>query len=549
MCFPGWSDPAVFAGLLGSGGSYRVVVDERAVSGGYYEEGTLIWRSRWLTARGAVECREALAYPGDKDRAILLRRVEAIDTAVDVTISVELATEYGRRALGSWSRRPDCWLATHGRTTARWSGAPEARAVRGSGGNRIELKLHLRAGEHRDLVLELAYDGALPDLPDPKRCWQRTEETWAAVVPPCDGVVAARDVRRAAAVLRGMTSPDGGTVAALTTSLPEGGDNARNYDYRYSWIRDTCYVGHAGAALPGGEMILDDAVRWVGERLRSDGPETMPAYTVEGCPIPLPRPLKVPGYPGGTDIVGNVVRDQFQLDIFGEALLLFAEAATQQRLDADGWRAAEIAASVIADRFALPECGIWEIGQRLWTHSRLIAVAGLRAICAAGAPPALTTRALPLADHLLAEVSRTSLHRSGRFMRAPDDERVDASLLLAEIRGALPSEDPRSRATRAAVVEELVDDDYIYRYAHEGRSLGEAEGAFLVCNFWMALACFRAGELCEGIRWFERARSSCGSPGLFSEEYDVAEHQLRGNLPQAFVHALLIEAAVAQGPR
>jgi GH15 family glucan-1,4-alpha-glucosidase len=124
---------------------------------------------------------------------------------------------------------------------------------------------------------------------------------------------------------------------------------------------------------------------------------------------------------------------------------------------------------------------------------------------------------------------------------------VDASLLLAQIRGALASGDPRSKATRRAVVDELTEDGYVYRYRHEGSSLSDAEGAFLICNFWLALACLGDGEEVQGVRWFERARSSAGSPGLLAEEFDVVQHQLRGNLPQAFVHALLIECAAAQG--
>jgi GH15 family glucan-1,4-alpha-glucosidase len=120
---------------------------------------------------------------------------------------------------------------------------------------------------------------------------------------------------------------------------------------------------------------------------------------------------------------------------------------------------------------------------------------------------------------------------------------VDASLLLSEIRGALPPGDPRSVATRAAILKDLCDDDFLYRFAEEGKPLGQAEGAFLICNFWMALAYLGEGDARRGSQWFERTRASCGGSGLFSEEYDVAQRQLRGNLPQAFVHALLIETA------
>ncbi|HTX01481.1 MAG TPA: glycoside hydrolase family 15 protein, partial [Acidimicrobiales bacterium] len=143
----------------------------------------------------------------------------------------------------------------------------------------------------------------------------------------------------------------------------------------------------------------------------------------------------------------------------------------------------------------------------------------------------------------LAQSASDAVHASGRWQRTTSDERVDASLLLAEIRGALSAADPRSVATRQAVIDELTEDGYVYRYAHPGHLLGDAEGAFLICNFWLALAVQGAGERAEGLRWFERGRAAMGSPGLLSEEFDVVQRQLRGNLPQAFVHALLIECA------
>ncbi|HEX3795894.1 MAG TPA: glycoside hydrolase family 15 protein [Acidimicrobiales bacterium] len=350
-------------------------------------------------------------------------------------------------------------------------------------------------------------------------------------------------MRRSFAVLRGMTNQLGATVAAATTSLPERAEAGRNYDYRYTWVRDTCYIGHAGAAVPGGEEVLDDAVHWVRDRILDDGPDTMPAYQANGGPIPDQQSLGLSGYPGSSDVIGNRVRDQFQLDIFGEALLLFANAASLDRFDSDGWRAAELAIETIGKRQADKDAGIWELRPNQWTHSRLICVAGLRAISEAGAPAQLKSTARLLADQLISDTARSSLHPSGRWQRAPGDERIDASLLLAEIRGALAPDDPRSIATREGVMSELCEDDYLYRYPHAGRRLADVEGAFLVCNFWMSLAKLKAGDVAAGVQWFERTRASCAASGLFSEEFDVAQRQLRGNIPQAFVHALLIECA------
>lgn len=436
----------------------------------------------------------------------------------------------------------------------RWWGGQDAETRRTDSHHRLEFELELEAGGQHDFVLELiATDGEPNSVhdtepPDPESCWRLTEESWRAVVPRCEGIVAAQDVRRSYAVLRGMTGPEGGTVAAATTSLPERARSNRNYDYRYVWVRDTCYIGRAGAAIEGGEAMFDDAVRWVAGRLIADGDKMAPAYLPDGRPVPGVEVLTdLPGYPGGTDVIGNRIGDQFQLDAFGESLLLLALAASRGRLDPTGWQAAEVALGVVERRWTEPDSGIWELEPKLWTHSRLICVAGLRALARAGSAPDQMVKCLALADTILARVASDSVHPSGRWQRATDDPRVDASLLLAQVRGALTPGDPRSEATRRAVAAELADDGFVYRYGHPGSPLGEAEGAFLICNFWLALASFQAGEPLEGLRWFERARSAAGSPGLLSEEFDVVQHQLRGNLPQAFVHGLLIECAAAQG--
>src|SRR6185437_14421243 len=152
-----------------------------------------------------------------------------------------------------------------------------------------------------------------------------------------------------------------------------------------------------------------------------------------------------------------------------------------------------------------------------------------------------------LADAILADVSTDCLHEDGRWQRAPGDTRIDASLLLPGIRGALSPSDPRSLATVRAVVAELLCEEFVYRFAHDARPLGEAEGSFLLCGFLLALALDQQGEHLEARSLFERNRSSCGTPGLFAEEFDVTQRQLRGNLPQAFVHALLLECSAALG--
>ncbi|MGI5149344.1 glycoside hydrolase family 15 protein [Plantactinospora sp. CA-294935] len=539
LCFPNWESPSVFGSLIGAAGRYTVAPsDPRHVWGGYYEPGSLIWNSRWITAAGAIESREALALPGDRHRMVLLRRIRAMDHEAEVSIRLETAADFGQAGLRDLCREGDSWLGRSGDLHLRCSGDMPLEPDRD---RTLVAIVPVRPGGRHDLVLEISTSPFREPAPDADAAWRTTEQAWREhSVDPRAGV-AERDARFAHAVLVGMSQPGGGTVAAATTSLPERAHAGRNYDYRYAWIRDQCYIGLAAAAA-GADKLLDNTVAFVRARLLDDGPTMAPAYTTSGGGIPDQQTLaRLPGYPGAEVRIGNQVRGQFQLDAYGEALLLLA--AGRQRLDPLTWRAVEIAADTIERRWREPDSGIWELAARQWTHSKLTCVAGLRAVSRI-APASQAGRWASLADHILADAGQRGLHPCGRWQRGYDDPRVDAALLLPAIRGALDPWDPRSAATRDAVLRELADDGYLYRFRPDERPLGDAEGAFLLCGFLAALATRQAGQPVAARAWFERNRAGCGPPGLYTEEYDVQQRQLRGNLPQAFVHALLLEAAV-----
>ena len=543
MCAPRWDSDAVFASLVGGDGLYAVTPVARFVWGGYYEEGSLIWRSRWITDEGIIECREALALPGDAHRAVLLRSITAGDRPARIRVSLDPRAEFGQKSLRSLRHGRSCWTGRLGGLHLRWSGeVAQAAVIRAGRRSQLGLELTVPPGARRDLVLELSDQRLDSEPPDAGAAWQATQAAWAQDVPALDGVTARRDARHAYAVLRGLTSSAGGMVAAATTSLPERADAGRNYDYRYAWIRDQCYAGQAVAGA-GPHPLLDQAVRFVSERLHADGPGLAPAYTVSGDRVPDQRRLDLPGYPGGFDMVGNWVNKQFQLDAFGEALLLLAAAARHDRLDSGGRRAAEIAAESIAARWQEEDAGIWEIDNQAWTHSRLTCAAGLRAAARTCASPALGTDWSGLADVIVADTARHAVHPSGRWQRSPADDTLDVALLLPAIRGAIPADDPRTTETLRCYLAGLTQDGYAYRFRHDDRPLAEAEGAFLLAGFVLALALKQQGRDVDAARWFERNRAACSTAGLYCEEYDVAERQLRGNLPQAFVHALMLECA------
>ncbi|MFH8623311.1 glycoside hydrolase family 15 protein [Streptomyces vietnamensis] len=544
MCAPAWDDDAVFAALIGGDGWYSVTPEGPFVWGGYYEPGSLIWRSRWIRTDGIVECREALARPGDPHRAVVLRRILAVDGEARLKVRLRVAAGFGTAPLREVRRdEHGRWTGRAGDLYVRFSGAPDARP--GDGG--LCTTVTVEAGAHHDLVLEVS--DLPPAAPETAETWWRATETgWAGCVPDLAGTPGRRDARHAYAVMAGLTSSTGGTVAAATTSLPERAEQGRNYDYRYVWIRDQSLIGQSAAAV-GGQRLLDDSLRFVTARLLEHGPHLSPAYTTAGRAVPGRRALNLPGYPGGYDVVGNRVGRQFQLDVFGEALLLLAAGARHDRLDTDGRQAVLTAADAIAARHREPDAGIWELHDDRWTHSRLMCAAGLRAI-AAVAPRADSGRAAgweALADAIVADTAAECLHPTGRWQRSPGDDGVDAALLLPALRGALPADDPRTIATLHAVRTDLAHDHYAYRFRHDQRPLQDAEGAFLLCGFTLAMAEHQQHDDVEAMRWFERNRAACGPPGLYAEEFDVAQRQLRGNLPQAFVHALMLEAAARLG--
>jgi hypothetical protein len=479
MCFPGWDGDGVFSSLIGGAGAYEVTPTGRFVWGGYYEQPGLIWRSRWTCDDGTIiECREALALPATPDRAVILRRIVAVQGDAHVRVLLDLRAEFGHRGPRQLHRHDDgTWTARVGDAHVCWGGGQGAQP-RADEKHALELTLTVEAGGHHDLVLVFDRDVDAP-LPDVQSAWQGTEAAWQERIPKLENTVAARDARFSYAVLSGLTSGGGGMVAAATTSLPERAAAGRNYDYRYVWIRDQCYAGQA-MARAGGHPLMDDAVRFVSQRLLEHGADLKPAYTTTGGRVPDQRQLNLAGYPGGQDIVGNWVNQQFQLDAFGEALLLFAAASDHDHLDAEGWQAAEVAAGAIAKRWQEPDAGVWEIDPDAWTHSRLICAAGLRAISARHPAGERIADWLTLADRITADTTAHALHRTGRWKRAPDDERVDAALLLLPIRGAIPADDPRSIATLHAIEHDLTQDGYCYRYRPDERPLGEAEGAFLL---------------------------------------------------------------------
>ena len=538
LCAPRWHDDAVFSGLVGGEGTYWITPhDARNVSGGYYEPGTLIWRSRWTTERSVIECREALVLPGARDRLVLLRRLEAHEGSAHVDVGLEVRAGFGTCPMTVQRTGRDVWEGRSGDVAFRWSGVPgHARAD----GGRVVLDLLVPPGGRHDFLLEIVRGGLPKEPPRADPLWCATEEAWAAAVPDLAGSPSPGESRHSLAILRGLTSSTGGMVAAASTSLPERVELGRHRDNRYAWIRNQAYVGQAAAAV-GAHDLLDAAVSFVSDRVLADGPHLRAAYTIDGGPVPDPRETRLPGPAGAASVhVGNDVTDQFHLDALGEALLMLSAADRAGRLDGAGARALELLVRSVEQRWGEPDAGIWELPAERWAHSRLMCVAGLRA--AAERRGGDTGAAwLRLAAIILESVDKDSRHVSGRWQRAPGDPRVDASLLSPAVRGAISADDPRHLKTVAAVIDDLADDGRVGRSRRGGdRPIHDIEG-FVMSGLHLVLGLLATGRPHDAALWYERTRGALGPPGLFAEEFGVIQRQLRDHAPQAFIHALALE--------
>lgn len=214
MCFPRWHSDAVFSTLIGGDGRYAITPTDTFVWGGHYEDGTLIWRSRWVTPRSVIECREALALPGKSGRAVLLRHLIAVSGTAEVEVKLDPRAGFGRQGVQDLNLDGGIWRWRMGAAHGAVSGAADANADQRSG---LRMRFVLEEGERHDLVLVLADSPSGADPPDAAGAWNETLSEWRDGAPDLSSSLAPCDARQSYAVLRGLTSAAGGMVAAATT--------------------------------------------------------------------------------------------------------------------------------------------------------------------------------------------------------------------------------------------------------------------------------------------------------------------------------------------
>jgi alpha,alpha-trehalase len=567
LCFPRFDAPAVFARLLDPGaGHFSIAPAGEFRARRAYADQTMALETTFTTASGTAVLTDAMAVGrnerghdlGTGSPGVLLRQLMCASGEMDIEVSYAPRPEYG--LIQPILETVPGGLAARGGAGRLLLSAPAAFDVDGS---TATARLHVTAGQVTCFALAhgqlwgpplAAWDAGTiaARLADTLAGWR----SWSAIHQAYEGPW--RDlVHHSGRVLQALTfAPTGAIVAAPTTSLPETVGGERNWDYRYTWVRDACLTMEAlwVAACPDEAnkffTFLADAAASQLQRMA----DLQIMFGIGGERDLSERELPhLAGWRASRPVrVGNGAWSQRQLDVYGE-MLGAAQRLVQQLGDLDpvtqGFMVA--AADTAASRWTEKDQGIWEIrGEpRDFLYSKLQCWAALeRAIDLApqlGAEDKVAGWAAARDEIRAAILERGWSDQAGAFTQAFGSDDLDASNLMLAITGFLPGGDPRMKATIDAIAARLTDErGLVYRYlAHDG--LAGEEGTFLLCTFWLAQAQALAGELEAATATFERAVAAINDVGLLAEEVDPASGEMIGNFPQAFSHIGLVNAAWA----
>jgi GH15 family glucan-1,4-alpha-glucosidase len=412
-------------------------------------------------------------------------------------------------------------------------------------------------GHDRDAARELVEYG-LPqrDFDDELA---RTLYCWRQWVARCNyqGPYAER-VQRSVLTLKMMTyAPTGAIVAAPTTSLPEELGGGRNWDYRFTWLRDSTFILYALNILG----FMDEArafTYWLRDLSYSTSEDVQIMYGIRGeRELPEQELSHLEGYCGSSPVrIGNGAVNQKQLDVFGEVLdciHLYRQRGGFERygetLEGPLWELMHTLVEHVCAHWREPDSGIWEVrgGARHFVYSKVMCWVALdRGVRAAQQLnlKADLSRWMMVRDQIRADILVHGYNTTiGAFTQSYDDTALDASCLLLPLVGFIPPDDPRMRSTVDRIMRELTDErGFVYRYISDDGLQGE-EGTFTLCTFWLVDNLAMQGRVDEARSLFESLLAYAGHLGLFAEEIDANDGMALGNYPQAFTHAALINSA------
>jgi GH15 family glucan-1,4-alpha-glucosidase len=548
LCLPDFDSPSVFAAILDPdrGGAFRLSPVGPFEAERRYVEGTNVLETTFRTASGALRVRDAMTLipPGRlAPMREVVRKVVCLDGACEVEWAVEPRFGYGQDD-GRVAVRDGRVAFTHSKirlTLSVW-GAEAASSGR----------TRLAAGE--SLLFSLASAHHQPAiLPGRRDTEERLEHTirfwreWSARA-TYDGPWRESVIRSALALKQLCFAPSGAIVAAPSSSLPEQIGGSRNWDYRFSWLRDASYTLDALLNLG----YLDEAHAffwWFMHASRRTQPRMAALYGIDGGEGASERELDLTGYKGSRPVrVGNAARTQLQLDVYGSVFnSIWLHAQSHGELSAQTGRSTARIADHVAECWDRPDSGIWEVRSepKHHVHSKAMCWAALDRACrlaGAGMLPNRAQRWRSAADAVRDWVETHGWDDElGAYVRAPGAAEVDASILtlpLVDYRGS----EERMLSTVNAVRSRLAAGPLLYRYLGEDGVPGD-EGAFTTCSFWLVDALARLGRVDEAAALMDELVPLANDVGLFAEELDPSTGEHLGNFPQGLVHLALINAA------
>ncbi|MEE1929290.1 glycoside hydrolase family 15 protein [Streptomyces sp. TRM 70351] len=562
LCLPRFDSHAVFAGLLGTeeNGFWRL--GPTPLGGGApapatrrrYRGDSLILESEWDTERGTVRVTDFM--PPRDGAPQLVRIVEGVSGRVPMCSALRMRFSYGW--VVPWVHKVDhrtvavagpdsVWLdtdaETHGKDLTTYSDFTVAP------GDRVAFTISWQASHLPP-----------PPLPEPAVALANTEEFWRDWVAHCTYHGPYREaVVRSLITLKALTyAPTGGIVAAPTTSLPEEIGGMRNWDYRFTWLRDAAIT--LSSLLRTGYREEARAWReWLLRAVAGDPENLQIMYGIAGeRELGETELTWLPGYEGSTPVrVGNGAAGQLQLDVYGEVTeaLHLAHMTGLARNDYASLLQLKLI-RYLEDHWDEPDEGIWEVRgpRRHFVHSKVmawVAVDRTVKLIESGEVDGPLERWRELRDEIHRTVCEKGYDKErNTFTQSYGSRELDASLLLIPQMGFLPPDDKRVIGTIEAIQRELsTEDGFVLRYPTAGAAAGVDglegdEGAFLACSFWMADDLAMIGRVDEAQQLFEKLLSLRNDLGLLAEEWDPKRKRQVGNFPQAFSHVPMIDTAL-----